>query len=420
MAAWMAYTVVIGGLLMVAAWAAGRGLKLYRRPARFAWAAALLAAVVIPAAALVMPAVLPSVAPAGAGIEGAGAAVALVLEGLEASGTAAGVDVDALLVAGWLLASLVLVVRVVSSRVKLAAELAPAERRRMGEIRLYLTSGLGPAVTGLRHGRVVLPRWLWRLSPRERRLAVAHEREHLRAGDPWLLAGARLLVLLLPWYLPLWWGLRRLRLTVETDCDRRVLRAGADPRDYGALLLRVGERSSRIPGLAALAERTSLLERRIDEMTRPVAKYRGPKALVTGALALAAVVGACESPTPGEEAATVTGEEAAPSVQAEAPAASPPYDADPELTNVEEVREALQAAYPADLREQGVGGAATLWLQVDTDGRVAETRVTESSGREELDAAAHDVAETMVFEPAMKQGSPLAVWVQQTFNFNVH
>lgn len=337
MAAWMAYATLVGAVLVAGAWAVERGARLYRLPTRFGWAGALLGALLVPVAGLVWPGGFPATGAArGVGMDGPVATVAVAIEGLGTSTAGAGLDLNALLGAAWILVTALLLIRIVTARSEVSADLARAARRRIGRARLYLTSGLGPAVTGLGGGGLVLPRWLWTLSPRERRLVLRHEREHLEAGDPWLLAGARLLVTLLPWNLPLWWGLRRLRLAVETDCDRRVLRGGADPRLYGDLLLRMGERSVRVLGLAALAERTSFLERRIDEMTRPDAKHRAPKAIVTGALALAAVFVACEAPVPGVE---------------------------------------------------------------------------------ELDEAAREVAGSMAFEPAMHEGSPQAVWIQQPINF---
>lgn len=422
MAAWMAYATLVGAVLVAGAWAVERGARLYRLPTRFGWTAALLAALLIPAAGLVLPGGLASTGIRGGGVDAPVAAVAVVIEGLETSTAGAGLDLNALLGAAWILVTALLLIRIVTARSEVSADLARAARRRIGRARLYLTSGLGPAVTGLGGGGLVLPRWLWTLSPRERRLVLRHEREHLEAGDPWLLAGARLLVTLLPWNFPLWWGLRRLRLAVETDCDRRVLQSGADPRAYGDLLLRVGERSVRVLGLAALAERPSFLERRIDEMTRPDAKHRAPKAIVTGVLAVAAVFVACEAPAPGvEDSGDVNEEVAAPSVQAEAeqPSMTPPRDVDPRLTNGDEVTETLQAVYPDDLRDEGVEGRVVLRLYVGTDGSVSDVRVQESSGVEELDEAAREVAGSMAFEPAAHEGSPQAVWIQQPMNFRV-
>ena len=53
---------------------------------------------------------------------------------------------------------------------------------------------------------------------------------------------AGLAAVLLPWNLPVWWQLRRLRLAIEVDCDARVVRRGGDLRQYASLLIEVGRR----------------------------------------------------------------------------------------------------------------------------------------------------------------------------------
>src|SRR5207237_268990 len=85
---------------------------------------------------------------------------------------------------------------------------AAAWRRAAVDGRAVLVSDdVGPAVAGLWRPRIVLPEWALRLTDAERRLMLAHEDEHVRARDPWLLAAAAALVLLAPWNLMLWWQL---------------------------------------------------------------------------------------------------------------------------------------------------------------------------------------------------------------------
>jgi hypothetical protein len=77
----------------------------------------------------------------------------------------------------------------------------------------------------------------------------------------------------MPWNLPLWWVVLRLRRAIEIDCDARVLRDGRDPVAYGSLLLDINQQQSS-PSLTAVAltERPSLLETRI----RLMLGMRGP------------------------------------------------------------------------------------------------------------------------------------------------
>ena len=106
--------------------------------------------------------------------------------------------------------------------------------------RVLVSPDVGPAVIGWFRGTVVLPEWALGLEPDWRRLVLAHEREHVRAHDPALLALGILALVLLPGNAALWWQVRRLRLAVELDCDERVLRAHPDVGAYGGLLLEGG------------------------------------------------------------------------------------------------------------------------------------------------------------------------------------
>jgi beta-lactamase regulating signal transducer with metallopeptidase domain len=136
--------------------------------------------------------------------------------------------------------------------------------QRVNETSVRIADNLGPAVVGLFMPQIVLPRWLLSAPPEQRRMAVDHERQHIVAKDPLLLHVALLLVALAPWNLLLWWQLRRLRFSIEVDCDRRLLRGGINARDYGEMLLIVGQRQQgSMSGVLALTERTSQLERRI-------------------------------------------------------------------------------------------------------------------------------------------------------------
>jgi hypothetical protein len=108
-------------------------------------------------------------------------------------------------------------------------------------------------------------------------------------------------LVVMPWNPALWWATLRLRLAVEMDCDRRLLRRGVDPRRYATLLLAVGEHKSTTPfaWATALGDSTSSLEKRVIAMLSPV-HPRHPRlavaALTAAAIAIALI--ACASPVP--------------------------------------------------------------------------------------------------------------------------
>src|SRR4029077_3386916 len=156
-------------------------------------------------------------------------------------------DLDVVLKWAWALSSGALLLSLGAAALGLAA-LRRGWRNTIVDGRaVYVSDEVGPAVAGLWRPRVVLPEWALGLGEKERRLMLAHEDEHVRALDPWLLAGAAALLVLAPWNPVLWWQVRRLRLAVEMDCDARVLSRAGDARAYGEPLVGVGQRRGRLP-----------------------------------------------------------------------------------------------------------------------------------------------------------------------------
>jgi hypothetical protein len=194
------------------------------------------------------------------------------------------------------------------------AAMAGALRRRrrawssteVDGVPVLVSADVGPAVVGLLRSRIVLPRWAVDADERARALVLAHEQEHVRAGDPRLLAVALAGAVLTPWNPAVWWQLKRLRLAVEVDCDARVLRNRADVHAYGSVLLEVGRRTSRtrLAASAAFAEPVSTLERRIRIMTAPRIRRPILRAAGFGAIAALLAAAACEAPMPTMQPST--------------------------------------------------------------------------------------------------------------------
>jgi bla regulator protein blaR1 len=135
--------------------------------------------------------------------------------------------------------------------------------------------------------------------PKHQSAVIAHEQSHLDAGDPQLFTFALALLVFMPWNLPLWWQLRRLRYAIEVDCDARVVASGLDPAHYGETLITVGERQSAYVGaVAAMSESRSFLEERIRIMLSKPVKWRrvGMAALAGVSLALTALAAQVSPP----------------------------------------------------------------------------------------------------------------------------
>lgn len=419
-AAWMLYSVFVACLLTLAALSLERAVAAVGRPRRWSWAGAMIASLALPLVGLLgvdLAGGGAALLPADAGLVGHAVLAPLVAAGAAAVGTGPGID--AILLIGWILASAFLLVGFARSYLEIAGRRREWRRVEVGGRTVRLSDAFGPAVVGLRHSQIVLPRWAFELPPEQRELVLAHEAEHLRSGDVRLLMGARLATICLPWLLPLWWQLHRLRLAVEIDCDLRVLRGGIDRTRYGRLLLEVGRRRGTPFPAAALAERSSFLERRIRAMIDVTPCRRWMHAAIATAAALALVAVACESPTPAADEQPAAASEEQPSADG-VPRDEPRYvarDREPRLANGNEVSRLLGEEYAAIRKEDDRGGTVVVFTFVNEDGGASQVRLSESSGRDALDQAALRVARSMRYEPARMGDDPVGVWVLQRIEF---
>jgi len=318
MALWMTYAVLVGGLVTLGALAIERALRVARLPARWIWAAAIPLSIGVamrapapetsPGVAIAVttprPSVEPSKAPAWRAILGARLERAAewldVSRSLQTLGASAVARVDDRLAAAvWLVLTtgLGLVFLCVHTRFVSARRRWP--RADLHGETVHISSHVGPAAIGVVSPRIVIPQWLLARPESDQRLALAHESEHLRARDPQLLAAACLAVVLFPWNPALWMIVARLRLAIEVDCDRRVLRRGTPAAVYGSLLVSVAELATPLrPSALALADDSSHLKTRILAMdTRSLRLGRTRAALATLA-GTVAVLAACHAKEP--------------------------------------------------------------------------------------------------------------------------
>lgn len=197
------------------------------------------------------------------------------------------------------MSSALVLLALVGGSARLATLRRRCRRTQVDGRAVLVAEGVGPAVVGLWPLEVVIPEWALALTGQERGLMLAHEEAHVRARDPWLLAGATATLIAAPWNPAVWWMLRQLRRAVEMDCDARVVRAGQNPLAYGELLLRVSQRRARLPLVAvAFGEPRSLLELRIRRLAARLPRRRMFGAILATMVAATTVVAACETPRP--------------------------------------------------------------------------------------------------------------------------
>ncbi|MDN2695979.1 hypothetical protein O0882_06585 [Janthinobacterium sp. SUN073] len=221
MPAWLAASTALALLLSAAAWRAERLLQRRGRTTRWLWLAAIAASVIVPLAWL--PGVL-----------------------------AAMPATQSQLKLGWFVLSSGMLMLLLLRSAWLLSHQRRWQKTTLLGTPVYLSGGIGPCVAGLLRPRIVMPVWLQLIPPRQQALLLAHAQCRLAARDPQLLALAYALIVLMPWNLPLWWQLHRLRFAIEVDCDARMLAHGHALRDYATVLRRHGQYYSGLTGAAPI------------------------------------------------------------------------------------------------------------------------------------------------------------------------
>ncbi len=304
---WMAYSVLFGGFLYAAALAGDRLAATWNRSQRVVWAGALIVAAVAPALIALRPRAAET-ADAVATASASTAAIDVTVPAMQAVRARASIVTRAKRVVVmaesyvaplWIGASLAWLVLFARGAIGLHRRRARWRSADLDGIRVLVAPDAGPAVVGVFAPRVVIPEWALSLDAPSRALMLTHEAEHIRARDPLLLVVAAFTTALFPWNAVLWLLVRRVRLAIEIDCDRRVLGASARQREYGMLLLAVGARqSASLPLATSLAERRPFLERRIRAMTTTTSRHPRLVSAACIALALVATTAAVRAPRP--------------------------------------------------------------------------------------------------------------------------
>jgi len=288
MTEWILYILIVSSLISVAAWIAERSARLSRHSTRWIWLVSMIASLAIPSIISSVSIQVPSIVAPTISSH----AITLRDNTLaqlspqawmhQAISTTALVQWDRLLRNAWTTLSVMLLLLIFASAVHLSLHKRQWSEATLLGVPVYLSQDTGPAVVGLMNPRIVIPQWIIQSSTIDKSLVIAHEQSHLHAGDQRVLTIALCLLVLMPWNIPLWWQLKRLRHAIEVDCDARVLRAGHAPELYGETLIEVGQRQSSFVGaVAAMSESASFLEQRITIMM-----YRPSKSIFLSATAL--------------------------------------------------------------------------------------------------------------------------------------
>ena len=309
MIVWMVYVITVSVLLGLAALAAERSARARGSRTRWYWLVAILASLLVPTIIASVSIQLPRTIGAKAVKE------IIVLRDTthislppQAWATENPVEnpswgaLDPWARGLWITASMLMLAVLAANGAQLYRRRRTWQRATMQGTEVYVAPDVGPAVVGFLAPAIVVPAWLVQSVRSEQAAVIAHEKSHIQAGDPGLFAITLCLLVFMPWNLPLWWQLRRLRHAIEVDCDARVLADGHDAITYGETLIAIGERQSAYIGaVAAMSESPSLLELRIKIMNSKPARFWRLSAVATGCLSLTLVAVAAQISPPNAQ-----------------------------------------------------------------------------------------------------------------------
>lgn len=94
-----------------------------------------------------------------------------------------------------------------------------------------------------------------------------------------------------------------------------------------------------------------------------------------------------------------------------------PVEVHPTLRNEAEIKRQVERAYPAMLKDAGIGGSPVINFFLDEKGNVVNSYLRTTSGHKSLDDAALSVAHLFKFSPAMNRDKPVPIWVYLPITF---
>jgi TonB family protein len=276
-----------------------------------------------------------------------------------------------------------------------AMRLVRSARKLDGCVRLS-DEAAGPLAWSFGNGAIVLPAQSRSWSADEMGAVVRHEAAHIARRDCQALLIAELACALY-WFHPLvWYAARRMRIEQEHAADDCVLREGIPPADYAMRLVSMAT-SDRYEPLLAGAGVRSLLAVRVEailDRTRRRTMLNRRMALLSAAavLSVALPLAAMQA---GRQVYKVGGDVTR-----------------PVLIHKEQVQ------YTPEARDAGIQGTVLVSVIVEANGTVSDIRVLR--GLEPgLDKQAILAVEKWRFNPATKEGAPVAVSANIEVNFRL-
>lgn len=313
----------------------------------------------------------------------------------------------------WAIGAAFLIVRAVSGRIALAILRRRSQLlQRVSDIDVRIGPVETPILAGVLRSAILLPEAA-RGWPEERlQMVLTHELNHYRRGDCWANLLAQMLRCVF-WFHPIVWLLvARMSGEQELACDEAVVAAGHSSVDYAAFLLDSARnlKSRQMfacamagSGARSLKER---FRRLLDPLPRPVLTRR-VVASITAFCAVAIVIAVTAIRPVWSQSADNSADKYDGSVYLVGGDVTPPR-----------VLHKTEPEYTDEARQYKISGSCLLRIVVMPDGRADDIEVVRSV-YPGLDLKAMQAVSQWEFEPATKNGVPVAVYATVEVNFRL-
>lgn len=214
---------------------------------------------------------------------------------------------------------------------------------------------------------------------------LAHEMAHVRRFDYLVNLGQNVVETLLFYHPAVWWISGRIRAEREQIADDFAARQLGEPRRLALALSELERIQFSTHHLAQAANGGDLMVR-IRRLLRPDTQALNWKAAV---------------PVLGMASALLAGCAHSPAQQQVAKVAKPA---------LVEFASCAKPVYPKEHLEAGHQGTVTVQFLVNSDGKVADSKIMKSSGYPALDEEPRRALSLCKFKPAMRDGKPVKAW----------
>lgn len=303
--------------------------------------------------------------------------------------------------AGWMIGVLSMAALLIARQMKLHEQLHDLVLTPDGSWRSPHV--LTPALVGLWRPRIVLPAdFEQRYCEDEQALVLAHERAHLRQGDPWANAVACAFLCMF-WFNPLvYWAFGRFRFDQELACDACVVSQTPNARQRYAQALLKTQLSDDAPWHLPLSchwQSCHPLKERIAMLKRPLPTGLRRRIGLAFALVLCAT-------------ASVVVWAAQPTTQS-----TPLPDSSTDIPVKEDITARTPPGYPKAALDANQGGKVLLRVQIDSSGNVVDVLVDHSEPAGVFEQVSINAAKQWKFNPGRKDGKPVGGWVLVPISF---